>query len=71
MLRYPRHPAYGDRASVHLEEVDLEPRAPLIKRHCEISTSSRVHLPTDPDAPAAAFEAASSQYPVFRIVPRR
>ena len=60
----------GDRTPVHLEEVDVPKRAPIIKRYCQIAPSGRVHIPVDPAAPVVAFEAVSAQYPVFRIVPR-
>lgn len=43
-------------------------RAPIIKRYCKVATSGRVHIPVDPNAPIAAFEAIATGYPVFRIV---
>lgn len=59
-----------NRTAVQLNEVPVERRAPIIKRYCEVATSGRVHIPVDPDAPIAAFEAIATRYPVFRIVPQ-
>ena len=59
-----------DRTAVRLDEVPVELRAPIIKRYCKVATSGRVHIPVDPNAPIAAFEAIATGYPVFRIVPQ-
>jgi deazaflavin-dependent oxidoreductase (nitroreductase family) len=60
---------HGRRTDIRLDEVSIEKRAPVIKRYCEVATSGRVHIPVDPRAPVAEFEAISARYPVFRIVP--
>ena len=57
-----------DRTAVWLDEVPVALRAPIIKRYCEVATSGRVHIPVDPGAPIAEFEAIAIRYPVFRIV---
>lgn len=57
------------RTPVRLDEVPVDRRAPVIKRYCEVATSGRVHIPVDPGAPVAEFEAIAPRYPVFRIVP--
>jgi deazaflavin-dependent oxidoreductase (nitroreductase family) len=59
----------GRRTDISLDEVPNEKRAPIIKRYCEVATSGRVHIPVDPHAPVAEFEAIAARYPVLRIAP--
>ncbi|HEX5525014.1 MAG TPA: nitroreductase/quinone reductase family protein [Pedococcus sp.] len=60
----------GGRTGIHLDEIPIQDRAPIIRRYCQVATSGRVHIPVDPDAPLSAFESVAARYPVFRIVPQ-
>lgn len=57
----------GRRTPIHLAEVPVEQRAPMIKRFCEIAPGGRVHIPVRPDAPVDQFEAVADRYPVFQV----
>ena len=59
----------GLKRPVTLTEIPPDQRAPILKAWCQIATSGRKHLPIAYDAPASAFEAIASDYPVFRIAP--
>ncbi len=61
---------HGDREEVRLEEVPADRRAPVLKAYLQRAPGARPHLPIDKDAPLSEFERVSSQFPVFRIVPR-
>jgi hypothetical protein len=61
---------HGRREDVHLEEVPAERRAPVLKAYLRRAPGARPHLPVHEDAPLFEFERVSSQFPVFRIVPR-
>lgn len=52
-----------------LVEVPASQRAPIIKRYLNKAPGGRPHIPVDRHAPLAEFEAISSGYPVFRVVP--
>lgn len=57
------------RTPVHLEDVPVPQRAPIIKRYCQIAPGGRVHIPVDPDAPLEEFQAVAARYPAFRVTP--
>jgi hypothetical protein len=59
----------GWRRPVSLTEIPAQERAPILKAWCQVATSGRKHLPVSHQAPASAFEAIGSAYPVFRIDP--
>lgn len=59
------------REAVHLEEVDLADRAPILKRYLQLAPGARAHMPVDPGSALADFERIASQYPVFRVQPVR
>ena len=61
---------HGCREEVQLEEVAADRRAPVLKAHLKRAPSARPHLPIHKDAPLSEFEQVSSQFPVFRVVPR-
>lgn len=61
---------HGRREEVHLEEVAADRRAPVLKAYLKRAPGARPHLPVSKDAPLSEFERVSSQFPVFRIVPR-
>ncbi len=57
----------GRRQAVRLVEVPPAKRAPVIKAYLARAAGARPHIPVDPAAPLAAFEAVAADYPVFRI----
>jgi deazaflavin-dependent oxidoreductase (nitroreductase family) len=57
------------RQPVHLNEVDVAARAPILRRYLAIAPGARPHVPVDRKAPLAEFEQIADQYPVFRIIP--
>jgi hypothetical protein len=61
---------HGRREEVRLEEVAANQRAPLLKAYLKRAPGARPHLPIHKDAPLSEFEQVSSQFPVFRVVPR-
>ena len=61
---------HGDREEVHLEEIPADRRAPVLKAYLKRAPGARPHLPIHKDAPLSEFEQVSSQFPVFRVVPR-
>jgi deazaflavin-dependent oxidoreductase (nitroreductase family) len=61
----------GGRTEVQLEEVPAEQRAPVLKAYLKRAPGARPHVPVDKDATLAEFEAVSTSFPVFRIVPSR
>ncbi len=62
---------HGSREEVRLEEVAVDRRAPILKAFLKRAPGARPHLPVHKDAPISDFEQVSSQFPVFRVVPRR
>ena len=61
---------HGHREEVHLEAVDAARRAPVLKAYLERAPGARPHLPIHKDAPLSEFQQVSSEFPVFRVVPR-
>ena len=62
---------HGKREAVHLEEVAVEQRAPVLKAYLERAPGARPHLPVDKDAPLSRFEQVAARFPVFRVVSPR
>jgi F420H(2)-dependent quinone reductase len=58
---------HGRSRAVRLVEVPPAERAPVIKAYLARAIGARPHIPVDPTAPVAAFEAIAADYPVFRI----
>jgi hypothetical protein len=58
---------HGRHERVHLEEVPVNQRAPVLKAYLQRAPGARAHLPVDKDAPLAAFEQIAAQFPAFRI----
>ena len=52
------------------EEVAADRRAPVLKAYLKRAPGARPHLPIHKDAPLSEFEQVSSQFPLFRVVPR-
>lgn len=59
---------HGRTERVHLEEVPVEERGPLLKAYLKRAPGARPHLPVDKDAPLEAFQALASRIPVFHVV---
>jgi F420H(2)-dependent quinone reductase len=59
----------GGREEVHLEEVPVAQRAPILKAYLWRAPGARSHIPVKKDAPLAEFEKIAGAYPVFRIAP--
>lgn len=58
---------HGRREAVRLQEVDLEGRAPILKRYLQLAPGARAHIPVDPNGSLADFAQIAAHYPVFRI----
>jgi deazaflavin-dependent oxidoreductase (nitroreductase family) len=57
----------GGHEAVHLTEVDVGSRAPILRRYLEVAPGARPHVPVDRHAPLEDFEHIAAQFPVFRI----
>ncbi len=55
------------REEVHLEEVSVDQRAPILKAYLRRAPGARSHVPVDQDAPLSDFERIAAAYPVFRL----
>ena len=60
---------HGRRRQCRLVEVQVQDRAPIIKRYLTKVPGGRPHIPVDRSAPLSGFEAIAEQYPVFRVEP--
>lgn len=61
----------GHYEAVHLQEVEVADRAPILRRYLNLAPGARPHIPVSRHAPLAEFEAIAADYPVFRIDPAR
>jgi hypothetical protein len=59
----------GGLRAVHLVEVPVAERAPVIRAYLQVAAGARPHIRVAADAPLAAFEAVAAAHPVFRIEP--
>ena len=57
----------GGEERVHLEEVPVAERAPLLKAYLQAAPGARPHVPVSKDAPLARFEEVAPRFPVFRV----
>ena len=57
----------GAREEVHLEEVPVNQRAPILKAYLRRAPGARSHIPVNKNAPLEEFEKVAGTYPVFRI----
>jgi len=62
---------HGYREPVHLVEVPVGERAPVLKAYLQRAPGARPHIPVDKGAPLAEFERIASQVPVFRVTTRQ
>jgi hypothetical protein len=51
----------GGREDVHLEEIPIEPRAPILKAYLQVAEGARPHVPVDKDAPLMEFEKIAAE----------
>lgn len=58
---------HGQREAVRLDEIDVQARAPILRRYLEIAPGARPHLPVDRRAPLEEFERIAAQFPVFQV----
>lgn len=58
------------REPVRLREVEVEARAPILRRYLQLAPGARPHFPIGPDGDLADFERIAPDYPVFRISDR-
>ena len=58
----------GGCEEVHLEEVPIDHRAPILKVYLRRAPGARPHVPVNKDAPLAEFEKTAIAFPVFRVV---
>jgi hypothetical protein len=57
----------GRRRLVHLSEIPIGERAPILKAYLAIAPGARPHLPVERHATVAEFENIAANYPVFEI----
>ncbi len=62
---------HGRREVVRLDEVDIDARAPILRRYLALAPGARPHMPVDRRAPLEDFERMAAEYPVFRITAER
>jgi hypothetical protein len=60
---------HGRSEQVQLEEVAVDARAPILRRHLEVAPAARSFVPVDRHAPLSEFERVAAQFPVFLIRP--
>ena len=58
---------HGHTEEVHLTEVEVNQRAPILKTYLQYAPGARPHLPVSKDAPLAAFAQIAANYPVLRV----
>src|SRR5215831_6117052 len=58
---------HGRTEPVHLEELAVERRAPILKTYLRLAPGARPHIPVDKDAPLEDFAAIAARFPVFRV----
>lgn len=58
---------HGIHEPVLLTEVDVQQRAPILKKFLQHAPGARPHIPVSKDAPLSEFEKIASKYPVFKV----
>jgi hypothetical protein len=61
---------HGRREEVHLKEVKVDLRGPVLKAYLNRAPNATAHFPVEKDAPISEFEQVASQFPVFQVVSR-
>ena len=57
----------GGREEIHLEEVPVDQRAPILRAYLQRAPGARPHVPVNKDAALAEFQKVAAAFPVFRI----
>ncbi len=60
---------HGRRELVHLDEVEPDRRAPILKRYLAVAPGARPHIPVDRSAELSDFVRIAPRIPVFHITP--
>jgi hypothetical protein len=60
---------HGRRENVLLTDVDVDARAPILRRYLAVAPGARPHIAVDQRAPLADFERVAARYPVFHVAP--
>jgi deazaflavin-dependent oxidoreductase (nitroreductase family) len=58
---------HGKREQVHLVEVEVSQRAPVLKAYLQLAPGARPHFTVNKDAPISEFEMIAPKHPVFRV----
>src|SRR5215831_16140032 len=58
---------HGGREAIHLEEVPIDQRAPILQAYLQRAPGARPHVPVHKDAALVAFAQIAAAFPVFRI----
>ena len=58
---------HGQSWDVHLAEVPVPQRAPILKRYLDVAPGARPHVPVDRSEPVEAFVPIAADFPVFRV----
>ena len=58
----------GGREAIHLDEVPIDQRPPILQAYLQCAPGARPHVPVDKDGPLAAFAQIAAAFPVFRVV---
>lgn len=61
---------HGKRRQVHLTDVPVDKRAPLLKRYAILAPGGRRHIPVALDAPLEEWAQVAADYPVFWVEER-
>jgi hypothetical protein len=61
---------HGRQELIHLQEIPVADRAPVLRRYLQVAPGGRPHIPVDRRADLAEFERIAAEYPVYRIQPR-
>ena len=61
---------HGRSEDVHLEEVPVNRRAPILKAYLKRAPGARPHIPINKSASLEEFQRVAGAFPVFRVVPR-
>jgi deazaflavin-dependent oxidoreductase (nitroreductase family) len=61
---------HGRREEVHLKEVRIDVRGPILKAYLNRAPNATAHFPVAKDALITEFEQVASQFPVFQVVLR-
>jgi hypothetical protein len=57
----------GGRQEIHLEEVPVDQRAPILRAYLQRAPGARPHVPVGKDAALSEFQKVATAFPVFRL----